>query len=354
MPNILNKPSEETHVRIAEALEKMAIGMIEADSSGSPGSRFIVEGNREAGFLGFVPAADLFTGTELATACGITGGTAINSDVSWIKYIYKGKIRFTPLRTLRHSITWDQIYNAGCVHGDGTIGTLPPTGRMGTDLTIDGADNSINTVNYHFLGDKTSGMDYADTVAAVGDTITLSGFSNSANNGTATIVSITDTKIVVSGRTLVTETGKATGKIYKTSNAVAQNKVVSKNGFNYKVMIMDGFENDPLQSAQGDRDAIGSEWNDIILPLHERAKLQNWNYPAYAGTTEYWGTNLSDFDLMTHYTLGSGSYSWTKEVQDATPWRRGNRGYYGASYATWGHSWYLNSSFGWRPVLEVL
>lgn len=354
MPNILNKPSEETAVRIAEALEKMAIGMVEADSSGAPGSRFIVEGNREAGFLGFVPAAELFTGTELATACGITAGTAINSDVSWIKYIYKGKIRFTPLRTFRHSIAWDAIYNAACVHGDGTIGMLPPMGRMGTDLTIDAADNSINTLNYKFLGDKSAGMDYADTVAAVGDTITLAGFSNSANNGTATVVSITNNKIVVSGRTLVTESGKATGKIYKTSNAVTQNKVVSKNGFNYKVMLMGGFENDPFASAAADRDAIGSEWNKIILPLHERAKLQNWNYPAYAGQTEYWGTNLTDFDLMTHYTLGSGSYSWTKEVQDATPWRRGGRGLNGASFAAWGHSWVVDSYFGWRPVLELL
>jgi hypothetical protein len=350
MPNILNKPSEETHVRIAEALEKMAIGMIEADSTGSPGSKFIVQGNRDAGFLGFVPAANIFTGTELATLCGITAGTAINTDVAWIKYIYKGKIRFTPLRTLRHSITWDAIYNAACVHGNGTIGTLPPAGRMGTGLTIDGADNSINTTTQHFL----SGTDSSDTVAAVGDSITLAGLTNAANNGTATVVSITNTKIVVSGKTLVTETGKATGKIYKTSNGVVQNKVISKSGINFKVMLMEGFENDPLASAAADRDAIGSEWNKIILPLHEKAKLQNWSYPAYAGQTEYWGTNLSDFDLMTLYTLGSGSYSWTKEVQDATSWRRGIRGYLGASGAFWNHSWVVSSSFGWRPVLEVL
>jgi hypothetical protein len=348
--NILNRPSEETHIRIADALEKMAVGLIEADSSGSPGGKYLVEGDREAGFFGFVPSSDFFTGTELATACGITSGTAQNSDVSWIKYMYNGQVCFTPLRTYRHSITWDAIYNAGCVYGDGTIGTLPPAGRMGTDLALDASDNSINTTTQYFL----SGTDSSDTVAAIGDTITLSGFPTSGNNGTATVVSITNTKIVVSGITLTSETGTANSKIYKTSNAVTQNTIVSKNGFNYKVELMSGFENDPFDSGASDRDCIGSEWNRIILPLHEEAKLQNWAYPAYVGTTEYWKTNLSDFDLMTLYTLGAGSYTWTKEVRDLTSWRRGIRGNPGASNGYWNHSWNTSSHIGWRPRLVLL
>lgn len=350
MANILNTPSEETFERVAGALETMAKNQSVADYSNSPGSKYLWAGDKQAGFFGIVPSGDFINGTGLASAIGLTSGTAMESDSSWIKYIYNGRIRFTPLRPFRHSATWNAIYNAGAVYGDGTIGVLPPAGRMGTDLILDASDNSINTTTQYFL----SGTDSSDTVANIGDTITLAGFSNSGNNGTATVVSITNTKIVISGKTLVNETGNSNSKIYKTSNAIIQNATVTINGDIYKVMLMGGFENDPFQSEQGDRDAIGSEWNSIILPLHERAKLQNWNYPAYAGTTEYWGLNLSDFDLRTHYQFGVGGYTWTKEVRDLTTWRRGSRGFGGASYALCFHSFLVYSNLGWRPVLELI
>jgi hypothetical protein len=350
MANILNQPSEETFERVALAIETIAKNQSIADYTNSPGSKYLWAGDKQAGFFGIVPSGDFIDGLTLATELGITSGTAMESDSAWIKYIYKGRIRFTPLRPFRHSITWDAIYNAGAVYGDGTIGTLPPAGRMGAGLTIDSSDNSINTTTQFFL----SGTDSSDTVANVGDTISLANWSNSANNGTATVDSITNTKIVVSGKTLVSETGGINSKIYKTSNAISQNAVVTIGANNYKVMLIGGFENDPFLSGDSDRDAIGSEWNEIILPLHERAKLQNWNYTAYAGTTQYWGLNLSDFDLRTHNQFGVGSYTWTKEVRDLTTWRRGYRGYVGASYAYWGFSFYVHSFLGWRPVLELL
>ena len=348
--NILNKPSEETFLRVAESLETIAKNQSIADYTESPGSKYLWAGDKQAGFFGIIPSADFIDGLALATALGITSGTAMESDSSWLKYIYKGRIRFTPVRPFRHSITWDAIYNVGAVYGDGTIGTLPPAGRMGDNLEILASDNSINTTTQYFL----SGTDSSDTVATVGDTITMSGWANGANNGTFTVDSITNTKIVLSGGTLVNESNRASAKIYKTSNAVSQNATVTIGGLTYKVMLIGGFENDPFFSGDVDRDAIGSEWNDVILPLHERAKLQNWNYPAYAGTTEYWGLNLSDFDLRTHNQFGVGSYTWTKEVRDLTTWRRGLRGFYGASNAYWYHSFNVSSYRGWRPVLELL
>ena len=350
MANILNKPSEGTLERVAIAVETIVKNQSVADYTDSPGSKYLWAGDKQAGFFGIIPASDFITGTDLVTQIGLTAGTAMESNTSWIKYIIDGKIRYVPLRPIKHSVTWDAIYNAGAVYGDGTIGTLPPAGRMGVNLEISSTDNSINTTTQYFL----SGTDDSDTVAAIGDTITMSGWSNGVNNGTFTVVSITTNKIVLSGATLISELNKSTAKIYKTSNAVTQNATVTISGAVYKVMLMDGFENDPSASGDADRDAIGSEWNRIMLPLHEKAKLQNWNYPAHAGTTEYWGLNLSDFDLRTHYTFGVGSYSWTKEVRDTTTWRRGYRGGNGVSYAAWAYSWVVSSNHGFRPVLERL
>jgi len=244
----------------------------------------------------------------------------------------------------------------GAVNASGDEGTLPPEGRLGTELTTDAADNSINTTG-HFLGNKSSAMDYYDTVGAVGDTIVLDGWANVDNNGDFVIDSITDTKIVVSGGVLVSEVGDRTNRLYPKSNVVTQNTFINLKGFDFNVRLFSGASNDPLNSyADADRDAVGdmSEWNNIILPLHERAISQNWNYPNYAGTTENWRIYLSDEDLMTHNQFGTGAYSWCQEVHnDTQTFRRVVRGYIGASYLGAYYSWVTYSRFGWRPVLQL-
>ncbi len=342
--------------RIADALEATANNTAVVDFSGSPGSARLYAGDTNAGFLGFVPSAEFISGTALASALGISVGTSINADTPWIKYIWKGKVCFTPLKPIRHSVTWDAIYAAGAVYATGDEGTLPPMGRIGTGLSIDATDNSINTTTQHFLGDKSGGMDYADTVGEVGDTLVLKGWSKSANNKSVTIESITDEKIVVSGATLETESGNKLSKLYKSTNAVTQNKTVTIGGLTYAARLFRGASNDPTNSyGDDDRDAIGpdNEWNAIILPLHEHAKLQNWIYPAYAGTVEDWGVYLTDKDLVTRYNYGSGSYTWCQDVQDLTSWRRVYRGHNGASYLYSHYSWFVTSYGGFRPVLEL-
>lgn len=326
------------------------------DFSNSPGNKTLLRGTSAAGFLGFVPASDFITGSALATALGISGGTLINSDTPWIKYIWKGKICFAPLKPIRHSTTWDQIYNAGAVYASGDEGTLPPMGRIGTGLNIDATDNSINTTTQNFFGDKSVDMDYADTVGGVGDTLVLKGWANTENNKSVTISSITNTKIVVSGATLKTETGNRLSRLYKSTNAVTQDKKVIIGELTYAARLFRGASNDPTNSyGDSDRDAIGpdDEWNAIILPLHEHAKLQNWLYPAYVGTTEDWGVYLTDKDLITRSTFGSGSYTWCQDVQNLTSWRRVVRGSLGASYLFSNYSWRVYSNHGFRPVLEL-
>jgi len=322
----------------------------------TPGNQKLVEGDKDAGFFGFVTAADFINGDDLAAAIGLSTGVSQFTNTPWLKYMWKGKVCFTPLKTIRRSIDWDSIYNVGAVYGSGDEGILPPEGRLGTELTIDAADNSVNTTG-HFLGDKSSATDYYDTVGAVGDTIVLNGWANVDNNGEFVIDSITDTKIVVSGGILVAEVGDRTNRLYPKANVVTQDTFINLKGFDFNVRLFNGAANDPLNSySDADRDSVGAtnEWNNIILPLHERAKSQNWNFPNYAGTTENWRIYLSDEDLMTHRDFGNGFLSWCQEVRDdMQTFRRVYRGRLGASRLDAIQSWYTGSGNGWRPVLQL-
>lgn len=357
MSNQLGLPSETTFERVADALERIAETRTLADFSESPGSKYLLAGARDTfGYFGIVPSADFISGDALASALGITAGSSINSDTPWLKLIKEGKILFHPLKPLRHSTPWNAIYEAGAVYGTGDEGTLPPNGRLGTNLSIESADNSINTTG-HFLGDETSGMDYADTVCSVGDTVVLKGWSNGANNGEFTVDSITDSKIVLSGGSLVDESGNKLGKIYDKSKAVNQNATVVIDGITYRVRLMKMADHDPLDSYDNsDRDLVGpnSEWNNLILPLMLQAKTGSWAYPQYAGDVEDWSVHLTNLDMILHHTLGAGSYRWGQEVKDTESWRRVFRGYDSASYGYAGPSFYVNSDCSFAPILERL
>ena len=372
MPDYLNLPSAKQFEELI-GIQRIIAGKGIQDFSGYPGPKTLLKGDSEAGFYGFVQPNEMgeissnpqanraYTGANLALALGLSAGTAFNSDVPLMKFHYKGKVLFIPLTGYRHSATWDQIYAAGLVYGVSNEGLLPPAGRIGTDLSIDSTDNSINCTVQRFLGDKSAAQDYADTVGTVGEQLVLKGWSNAANNATVTIVSITQTKIIVSGATLVTEAGGKQKRFYNASKAVNQNKLVTIGGKQYRVRLMKGAGDMPTDSyADADRGAAGpnDEWNRLILPLHERAKLGNWNYPAYAvdpagvKITSDWGIGLTDENLRTHYDFGAGSYTWCQEPLDTANWRRVFRGGHGASFLGLSYSWHVHSYFCWRPVLE--
>lgn len=372
MADFLNLPTAEQFEELI-GVQRVIAGKGIQDFNGYPGPKTLLKGDTNAGFYGFVQPGEMgeissnpelnraYSGANLALALGLSAGTAFNSDVPLMKFHYKGKVLFIPLTGYRYSATWDQIYAAGLVYGVSNEGLLPPAGRIGTDLSIDETDNSINCTVQRFLGDKSAKQDYADTVGAVGEQLVLKGWDNAANNATVTIVSITQTKIVVSGATLVTEAGGKQKRFYNDSKAVNQSKVVTIGGKQYRVRLMKGSGDMPTDSyADADRGAAGpnNEWNRLILPLHERAKLGNWVYPAYAvdpagvKITSDWGVGLTDENLRTHYDFGAGSYTWCQEPLDTANWRRVGRGSYGASGLSSGYSWGAGGSFCWRPVLE--
>lgn len=361
--------------KIAKLKRRIEGSSVPTDYTNSPGSKVRAVGNSNAGFYGFVQSGEMgliasnpegkqsYSGANLALALGLAAGTAFNSDVALMKFAYKGKTLFIPLTGYRYSSPWDSIYAAGIAYDTADEGFLPPAGRLGTDLSIDAADNSINCTTQRFLGDKTEAEDYADTVGAIGDTLVLKGWTNEANNATVIIESITNTKIVVSGATLESEIGGKKARFYNNAKKVTQGKTILIGDNTYRVYLPKGAGDDPADSyGESDRGMAGANnmWNSLILPLHEHAKLGNWAYPAYAVDENGnkimtdWGVGLTDENLRTHYNFGSGSYTWCQEANDLIMWRRVVRGYGGASFAVSSLSWYTYSSCCWRPVLEAL
>ncbi len=349
---ILGIPSEKTAIRIADAMEKMVSITETVDFSILPGNKKLIKGDKHNGLLGFVQSEDFITGSAVATALGITTGSLINDNTPWIKYIRDGKICFYPLLPIRHSVPWDTIYNSGAVYGTGDEGVLPPQGRMGVHISIDASDNSINTTNQRFLGDKTSSTDYADTVAEVGDTLVLKGWST-ANNGEVTVVSITDTKIVVSGKTLVSQEGTAMSRFFKKENIVKQDATIDFKGLTAKVRLMRGCAVESFKTYAEAGIGKDNEYNWLIGQLHEHVKLKNWKYPQYMDPDLVdWGVYLSDNDLGMDYTKFTGSYRLMQETYQATSWRRASRGYNGASALSSHHSWNVHTGHGLSVVLE--
>lgn len=358
--------SNYTYDEIGERLDTIESNTFTShifDDSGAPGPKSLIRGNEEAGFYGFVQPHEFGTiegntvgrkemsASNLALSLGITQGIVQNDDTAWMKFHRDGDILFHPVKPLRSRISWNSIYNAGAVYGDGTVGINPPNGRAGNTISVDGSNNAfvIDQIEDHWLR---SGAN----IANAGDTIVARGFSNSENNGEFTVQSITDYQIVVDGN-LTTEEGNKGVSVYNKKDAVTQNATVTIGGNVYDVLLLKGADHDPLDSYNdADRDLVGSnsDWNNLVLPLHERAKVGDWNYKSYAGDVEDWGIGLTDETLVTHHTAGEGSYRWMQETGDSHPARRVNRGHYGASGGFVYVPWDTYAYRGWAPALRLV
>lgn len=231
------------------------------DLTGSPGPSNLIGGTMQAGFFGEVPASELFTASQMASAVGITWGTAQHENEPWLKFAHEGKILFRPRKAIRHSVSWDAINTAKCVYG--------------------GSDG----------------------------------------------------------------------------------KIVTKDGKQYRVRLMRGALTDPSKYSDADRGAKGSEWNKLMLPIHEQAIDKSWAYLAYVEeNVPIWAHNLgtgsngmySDADLLTHNTHGNGSYVWQQETASSDASLRVLRGLLGVSLSNSSTSSSTLADFGWAPVLELL
>lgn len=88
------------------------------DYWGTPGSGYLVAGDMNEGYFGFVSASQLISGNSLAQAIGLSSGISQFSDAGWLKWVKNNKIIFVAKKTLRHSISWNQIDAVGAVYGD--------------------------------------------------------------------------------------------------------------------------------------------------------------------------------------------------------------------------------------------
>ncbi len=91
------------------------------DTSESPGPKMPIVGNRALGYYGFVAAAEMIDGAALASAIGLSAGTAQYSDAGWLKWIEDGVIKFTALKPLRYNLSWNHINAVGAVFGTKTV-----------------------------------------------------------------------------------------------------------------------------------------------------------------------------------------------------------------------------------------
>jgi len=231
------------------------------DNSGSPGSKLLIAGDMNAGFFGEVPASELFTASQIASACGISKGIAQFENEPWLKFALDGKILFRPRKAIRYNISWNSINAANCVYG----------GSGG--------------------------------------------------------------------------------------------KRVTKNGHTYIVRLMKGALTDPSLYDSSDQGAKGSEWNRLMLPIHEKAIDKSWAWPKYVeDNVPIWNHNFGtgangmyrDADLMTHNNYGYGSYSWCQETRNTNTSYRVVRGYSGVSNSSTNPSSSAIYSDGWSPVLELV
>ena len=143
------------------------------------------------------------------------------------------------------------------------------------------------------------------------------------------------------------------------TGAVFGTRTVTIKGLIYKVRL--------LKSATGDRytgssnvldpvETYGSEWNRLMYPIHSGEHIDTRNPSPVSGEGLYFGTlaQYADTDLVVDGIAGNGSRSWCQEIPRFNTGFRVHRGYDGVSYLNWNTASSVVSSYGWRPVLELI
>jgi hypothetical protein len=137
---------------------------------------------------------------------------------------------------------------------------------------------------------------------------------------------------------------------------------------NYKVRLLTGADADPSTYTYGTTCAQnpgeGSEWNDLLYRIHTdtpNCATPAEGMPGGSETTRHGGPQvgadwaaLTDADLITYYTQGSGSYCWCQEVDGVANTRRVLRGYNGVAYFYTSSADNAITVFGFRPCLELV
>lgn len=139
------------------------------------------------------------------------------------------------------------------------------------------------------------------------------------------------------------------------ADAVTGQKTIEIGGKNYKIRLMKGKTEGKQNDSSSYNGAINksSEWNKLMLPIHQKAP-SNWAYKDNVNDpTENWNVGYTNNDLFTHYKAGNGTYTWCQECGNSSA-NRLVRGNYDVSYAGSDYPSYADNAYGWRPVLELV
>lgn len=142
----------------------------------------------------------------------------------------------------------------------------------------------------------------------------------------------------------------------KEVNAVFGNKTIKIGENVYKIRLMKGKtegKQDDSSSYRGDINK-GSEWNKLMLPIHQNAP-SNWRHTSNVNSpTENWNVGYTDMDLLTYGNYDdNGIYSWCQESGEIG-YHMLYRGRFGVSFSGSDYCAYDYAVFGWRPVLELV
>lgn len=138
-------------------------------------------------------------------------------------------------------------------------------------------------------------------------------------------------------------------------NAVFGNRTIKVGDNTYKIRLLKG-KTEGKQSDSSFYEGVinhNSEWNRLMLPIHENAP-SNWKYKDNVNSpTENWNVGYTDTDLFTKYNAGSGTHSWCQEcgITKGYYLLRGHMGISNSSHSLASSS---DSYSGWRPVLELV
>lgn len=109
---------------------------VEEIAAEGPGPTIIDTGDSSLGYFGTLQATELYTGDQLAQAVGLSAGTLVNSDTGWLKFALNDKILFIPQKPIRHNLSWEDIYQAGCVYGLDGDGANPSGTPVNQNKTV--------------------------------------------------------------------------------------------------------------------------------------------------------------------------------------------------------------------------
>lgn len=137
-------------------------------------------------------------------------------------------------------------------------------------------------------------------------------------------------------------------------NLIDGSKIITINGFDYRIRLFRGQNSNPYDPTLPDKDQINSEWNRLILPIHEN-QPNNFRYPQFVDPDLIsWNINYTDEDLLLSQEYGNGFQTLTQEESLVDSNKVMIRGYYGPESVSDANKTDITISIGWRPVLELV